>query len=103
MATAVSRRRDASAGVAYARQTVLLGWHRCPTSEYDYGDQETVGLHVKRTTFDIGDVAADDVFGLYLGKHQDGYVILVTNVFYTTIGAEVFETLEEMRKEWKLD
>lgn len=103
MATSTSRRRDAREAIAYAKQTVLPDQPRRPTSPHDYGDQDTVGLHVKRNRFDIGDVAADDVFGLYLGKHHDGYVILVTDIFSKPNGAEVFETIEEMKAEWQLD
>jgi hypothetical protein len=100
---ATSTRKDRLAAIAYAKKSVLPDQHRIPADAHDYGDQDTVGLHMKRNTFDIGDVAADDVFGLYLGKHPDGYVIMVTDVFSRPTGAEVFETLEEMKAEWRLD
>jgi len=100
---ATSIRKNARAAMAYAKQTVLPDQPRRPTSTQDYGDQDTVGLHMKRNTFDIGDVAADDVFGLYLGKHHDGYVIMVTDIWSKPNGAEVFETIEEMKEEWQLD
>lgn len=76
---------------------------RTPTGPLDYGDAATVGLHVKRTDLDLNDLNADDAFGMYLGEHQDGFVILITDLFSRPMVAEVFPTIEEMKEAWRLD
>lgn len=69
---------------------------------HDFGGQDTVGLHVKRMGTSIED-DCDDAFGRYLGQHDAGYVVLVTHIDYRPKAIEVFETLEELKKQWQLD
>lgn len=76
---------------------------RIPTGPHDYGDEATVGLQMKRNSYQLGVGSGNDDFGVYLGKHAQGYAILVWDVFYRPVAAEVFQTLEDMKEEWRLD
>jgi hypothetical protein len=71
-------------------------------SAHDFGEQDTVGLHVKRMGTSIED-DCEDAFGRYLGQHDAGYVVLVTFIDYRPKAIEIFDTLEELKKQWRLD
>lgn len=74
---------------------------RIPTGPHDYGDEATVGLQMKRNKYSLEGVGDD--FGMYLGQHGQGYVILVWGLFWNPVCAEVFPTLDDMKAEWRLD
>jgi hypothetical protein len=69
---------------------------------HDFGGPDTVGLHVKRIGTSIED-ACDDAFGRYLGKHGEGFAVMVTHVDYRPKAVELFETIEDMKQQWQLD
>lgn len=72
---------------------------------FDFGEPDTVGLHLKRVDFNFG-VPTNPAgpFGRYLGKHEDGYVVLVQSMWENEKTAvEIFDTLEELKSSWKLD
>lgn len=76
---------------------------RVPTDAFDYGDERTVLLHLKRVGSSIGDLKEDN-YGMYLGQQNDGYVVAIKNFIGNDfIGCEVFETIEEMKTIWQLD
>lgn len=69
---------------------------------HDFGEPDTVGLHVKRIGTSIED-DCEDAFGRYLGEHPYGFAILVTHLDYTPKAVELFDTLEELKQKWQLD
>ena len=74
---------------------------RRPKSKEDFGDQETVGLHLKRREFPECE-DNQGPFGRYLGEHDGTYVVAVTGVFDFLYGI-AYDSLEELHKEWVLD
>lgn len=81
----------------------LFGQRRIPTGPFDYGDQETVWLHLKRVGSSIGDPEEDN-YGLYLGHYEDGYVVGIKDfVGSKIVSCEIFDTEEEMKTIWQLD
>ena len=84
---------------------------RIPTHRDDYGDNPTVGLHLKRRNLEkyplfdpTIDPASRPDFGIYLGQQSDGFVVALKDLFMTKcIGIEVFETEEALHEEWTLD
>lgn len=102
MATKIRKSREEA--IEYARNTRRPLETRVPTGPDDYGDVPTVGLQMKRNGFIVGaTVPVDDSFGVYLGQHPDGFVIMIWDVFFRPIAAEVFQTIEDMKKDWSLD
>jgi len=94
---------DVSAANEYLMDCPVLVDKRVPTDAFDYGDEQTVLLHLKRVGSSIGD-RKEDNYGLYLGYHSDGYVVGIKNFLGNGfIGCEVFETIEEMKTIWQLD
>ena len=96
-------RLDREAAIRLAQQTRKPIETRVPTGPHDYGDELTVGLQMKRNSYRLGAGSGDDDFGVYLGKHDQGYAILIWDVFYRPTAAEVFQTLNDMKAEWRLD
>jgi hypothetical protein len=68
----------------------------------DWGDQDTVGVHLKKLNYNFSEAKAED-FGRYLGKHDIGYVVGVKNWPGQVVSGEVFETLEELKQRWQID
>ena len=94
---------DVSAARNYFLDCHAFVQRRIPTDAFDYGDEETVTLHLKRVGSSIGDLKEDN-YGMYLGSHKDGYVVAVKNFMGNDfLGCEVFETIEEMKTIWQLD
>lgn len=83
--------------------------NRRPTGPYDFGDKETLRLHLKRPNFN--DRPIDDQFGLYLGEHSlevnSGKKWFCVCVFHTVTckaeKLEAYESLDELKQEWMLD
>ena len=87
----------------YLASSAGFGEKRVPTSAFDYGDEKTVLLHLKRVGSCISDTRQDN-YAVYLGKHKDGYVVAIKDFFGSNLtGCEVFDTEEEMKTEWQLD
>jgi hypothetical protein len=97
------RKRDVSAARDYLAESAVFGEKRVPTAAFDYGDQGTVLLHLKRVGSSISDMNEDN-YGMFLGKHADGYVVAIKNFMGTGFsGCEVFDTEAEMKISWQLD
>jgi hypothetical protein len=106
-------RKDEEAAVAYLRNCLtiskqlvhhLAGGQRTPVSAFDYGDEQTVLLFLKRVDyeFDSGDI--ENSFGVYLGNHNDGYVVGIKKFLGDGLNAcEVFDSIDEMKRYWRLD
>lgn len=72
---------------------------------FDYGDAGTVGFHVKRVGYAIGndDVDIDNTFGVYMGQHAGKFAVAVKQLDGDVCAVELFDTEEEMKKAWRLD
>lgn len=97
------KKGDVSAAREYLMECAVLNGKRIPNDAFDYGDEQTVMLHLKR----VGSVICDDKednYGIYLGHHSDGYVVGIKDLFGRDfIGCEVFDSVEEMKVTWQLD
>ena len=83
--------------------TFLWGTKRKPVSEFDFGDEVTVGLHVKRRGKNI-ETATDHDYGIYLGE-SEGKFHVGTHIImsFAPDKLESFSTLEELKQQWILD
>jgi hypothetical protein len=76
------------------------------TDAYDFGGPDTVGLHVKRVGTKLTVSAEEDPnnsFGRYLGEHPYGFAVLVTKLNNAPAAIELFDTLEDLKTQWRLD
>ena len=99
-------KKDAGEASKYAMESKLFGNKRSPAGRGDYGDDETVGLCLRRigTNLCSHDFDKDDSFGRYLGQHPDGWVVGISKMDYSGwAGCEVFEDLDSLRRTWELD
>lgn len=97
-------RKDAKTAANYWMDSGIFGEKRIPTAPFDYGDGATVGLNLKRNSYDFGSGDPNDVFGIYLGKHSDGYVVGIKKLDFSGFSAcEIFETIGDLHAEWRLD
>lgn len=80
--------------------------HRIPKSADDFGDDETVGLCVKRKDHSIFSGDPNDSFGIFLGKdNNNNYIIGINELGYKFkfVSGESFESLESLKQNWILD
>lgn len=84
-------------------ESPLFGERRIPRDINDFGDNETVGLKVKRngrTFFQ----QQDHDFGVYLGYVNGQYHIGTCEIMsFVPSELESFATLEELKQQWELD
>lgn len=99
------RETDPAAISAFLRDTVWPDEARSPKDAFDFGDDATVGLHVKRVGYSLSDNTLDpnQVFGRYLGRHPDGYVVVVTGLLTGPHSCEIYDFLPELKQQWQLD
>ena len=83
---------------------VMSDEKRLPNGPFDFGDEQTVGLHMKRVGKNILELGEFD-FGLYLGEVDGQWVVGIKDMMTTLplVGAELFESLEDLKQEWQLD
>jgi hypothetical protein len=89
-------------------QCAYNSMRRIPSDCFDYGDDETVHANLKRVDFDInndGWSRDNDCFGVFCGKLRGKYVVGVMGLRekYNFHSCEMFNTLDEMKREWQLD
>ena len=75
-----------------------------PTDEWDFGGEETIYARLIRI-YSIPLIHnVENMYGTYLGKHGDVYVVAVTkrkdmdDFFF----CEEFESLDELKEEWMI-
>lgn len=68
----------------------------------DWGDQATVGINLKRRGVPFYQ-ATEECYGLYLGKHEKGFVVGIKSWVTALKSGELFETLEELKQRWEID
>ena len=92
--------------LAYLLDTPRTGRLMARRDRSDFGGEDSYLLKVRRIGRDypFGDDIEDGDFGLYLGRHADGYVVALQSVFPgDVIGYERYETLAELQHDWELD
>lgn len=96
---------DPDAVQEFLAQTNWPDQPRTPTDAFDFGDDATIGLHLKRVGYTLSDTALDvnQVFGRYLGRHPDGYVVAVSGLLHDFHTCEIYDFLPELKRQWQLD
>lgn len=98
--------KTSEAASAYLQESPVFGNKRSPANRGDFGDRETVGLHVRRVGVSMSspDFVPHDSFGIFLGEHEDGWVVAIKKFDYSGFsGCEVYPSLESLRRRWELD
>ena len=97
-------RKDGNAAADYWMDSGIFGNKRIPIAPFDYGDAATVGLNLKRNSYDLGSGDPNDAFGIYLGKHSDGYVVGVKKLDWSGFSAcEIYDSVGDLHADWRLD
>lgn len=82
----------------------VLGPKRKPTGPFDFGDERTNGLCVKRVGKSFHDLDSKNDYGFYLGRPEGGReVVAIKDLTGNIPGAELFEDIHELKQEWQLD
>lgn len=92
--------------LAFALATPMTGQLKPRQSRSDFGGEDSYLLKVRRIGRDYpcGDDVRHGDFGIYLGRHDGGYVVGVQAIFPpNVIGYEQFATLPALRAHWELD
>ena len=66
----------------------------------DWGDEQTIGVNLKRINYNFNN---ENDFGIYLGKHDIGFVVAIKSWDFKITGGEVFTSLEELKTVWEID
>ncbi len=98
---------DSVAVYQYWLDSPVFSVPRPTTKHDDFGDQETVGKHLKRRYIEFSDYEEYD-FAIYLGKHESvlgtKYIVGIKNYEGNRlISGESFNSLEELKEAWILD
>ena len=92
--------------LAYLLDTPRTGRLMARRDRSDFGGEDSHLLRVRRISraYPFGDDIRDGDFGMYLGRHDDGFVVALQSVFPgDIIGYEQYETLAELQHDWQLD
>lgn len=85
-----------------------LGYRRTPQGPFDFGDDKTLCLHMKRVGYSISE-DRPGCFGMFAGKRatpegEIKFVVVIKDLMtFKPIGYEAFDSLQEMKQEWQLD
>jgi hypothetical protein len=98
---------DMAAELIWEREVEGKSMHlRRSLNENDFGGEETVGYRLKRKgAYFIGDVPADNMFGVYLGSKNDLYYVGVLNLYSKTDfnSTESYSSIAEVQQHWTLE
>jgi len=95
---------DAKAAHDFWLDCNWFGPKRVCRGSIDFGDQGSVGKHLKRSDLDFYQLEERLDFGVYLGKTRGKYVVGIWNEDCTVLVAcEVFESVSEVQHCWQLD
>lgn len=75
---------------------------RIPANNYDFGDSGTLGMHLKRSNIKFQEFDNED-FGIFLGEHDEKWVIGILDDKGYVVSGEYFDSLEELKQAWELD
>ena len=91
---------------AFALATPMTGQLKPRQDRSDFGGEDSYLLKVRRIGRDYpcGDDVRDGDFGIYLGRHDGGFLVALQAIFPPdVIGYEQFTTLAALRAHWELD
>ena len=77
-----------------------------PSKPADFGDADSYWLKVRRIgrNYPCGDDVRDGDFGIYLGLHDEGYLVALQAILPADIiGYERFHSLGDLKAHWELD
>ena len=98
--------KPAQEAYRYHGDSPVFGIKRSPDNRRDFGDPQTVGLSLRRVglSFDNPDYKMNESFGVFLGEHDEGWVVATKMFDYSGLsGCEIFKTLESLKRRWELD
>ena len=74
-------------------------------NEWDYGPDDTRLYNMRRIYAVFCKCNPNDSYGVYLGKHNDKYVIGIHNLgdTYDFNSCEIYDSLDECKDEWMID
>lgn len=72
---------------------------RIPQHAMDYGDDQTIGCHVKRRGIDTWRSDDPVLFGVFIGGNR----IQTWTRVHEVGQIETFDSIEQMHKRWELD
>lgn len=99
-------KKSAEDAAQFWSDSPIFGNKRSPENRSDFGDDRTVGLSLRRIgiNVDCKDFAPDDSFGLFLGKHSEGWVVAIKKLDFSGFSAcEIHSSLESVQRKWELD
>lgn len=79
---------------------------RSPSNQDDFGDEQTIGLCLKRRGKNIFQGDPDDSFGLFLGLDDNNRYIVGINKLgskFAFVSGEAYESLADLKIDWVLD
>ena len=91
---------------AFTMATPRTGSLRERRDRAEFGGPDSYLLKVRRIGRDypFGSDVRDGDFGIYVGLHEDAYVVAIQSIFPAEIiGYERFQSLEDLRRIWELD
>jgi len=81
----------------------LFGKKRSPKNECDFGDEQTVGLKLKRSGKSFNSLGDHD-YGVFLGENDGQFHVGTMEILsFTPSKLESFDTLEKLKQQWILD
>ena len=91
---------------AFALATPMTGQLKPRQDSSDFGGEDSYLLKVRRIgrQYPCGDDVRDGDFGVYLGRHDGGFLVALQAIFPPDlIGYERFAALVELKAHWELD
>ena len=92
--------------IALARTTPKTGRLKPRRSRADFGEADSYWLKVRRVgrNYPYEDDVRDGDFGIYLGLHDEGYLVALQAILPADIiGYERFHSLGDLKAHWELD
>jgi hypothetical protein len=99
-------REAARQALGFATATPKTGRLKPRQSRADFGDADSHWLKVRRIgrNYPFGNDVRDGDFGIYLGLHDEGYLVALQAIFPADIiGYERFHSLGDLKAHWELD
>jgi hypothetical protein len=96
----------AEQALRFFQATAKTGQLKARSSRADYGGPDSYLLKVRRIgrNYPFGDDVQDGDFGIYLGLHDEGYLVALQAKFPPDIiGHERFHSLGDLKAHWELD
>lgn len=82
----------------------VLSDKRSPNGAQDFGDAETVGLHLKRRYLKFMEFQESLDFAAFLGEHDGRWIVgILDGSCSRLISGESFDSLEDLKEAWELD